>query len=91
MVVFPSAKNDEDPIRNEGARLLTTLNINFPNTQGQLTLQTLMGSSRISNSSETLGCSCYCKNDETPIKNEGASVLTKLNIRFSNTPWKPEF
>ena len=38
MVVLITCKNGEDPIKNEGARVLTTLNINFSETQGQLTL-----------------------------------------------------
>ena len=29
MVVVVTVKNDEDPIKNEGPRILTTLNINF--------------------------------------------------------------
>ena len=33
------------------ARVLTTLNIDFPDTQGQLTMQSAIGFSRISNSS----------------------------------------
>ena len=44
MVVLVTVKNDEDQIKNEGARLLTTLNINFSNIQGQLTQQSVVGS-----------------------------------------------
>ena len=39
MVVLLTCKNEEDLIKNEGARVLTTLNINFSDAQGQLTLQ----------------------------------------------------
>ena len=39
MVVLLTSKNEEDPIKNEGARVLTTLNIDFSTTQGQITLQ----------------------------------------------------
>ena len=42
MVVFVTCKIEEDPIKNEGARVLTTLNINFPDTQGQLTPQSFV-------------------------------------------------
>ena len=31
MVLLVTMKNDEDPIKIEGARVLTTLNINFSN------------------------------------------------------------
>ena len=34
MVVFITCKNEEDPIKNEGARMFTTLYINFSDTQG---------------------------------------------------------
>ena len=38
MVVLVTCKNKEDPIKNEGARVLTTLYIDFSDAQGQLTL-----------------------------------------------------
>ena len=37
MVVLVTCKNEEDPIKNEGARVITTLAINFEDAQGQLT------------------------------------------------------
>ena len=49
-----ACKNEEDPIKNEGARVLTTLFIDFSDTQGQLTPKSVMESSRNSNSSELL-------------------------------------
>ena len=39
MYVLVPSKNREDPNKNEGARVATTLNIDFSNTQGQLTPQ----------------------------------------------------
>ena len=42
-------KNEEDPIKNEGARVLTTLNIGFSDIQGQLTLESVIGTGPISN------------------------------------------
>ena len=39
MVVLVTCQNEEDPIKNESARVLTTLNINFSDAQGQLTPQ----------------------------------------------------
>ena len=35
MVVLVTCKNEEDQFTNEGARVLTTLNINFSDAQGQ--------------------------------------------------------
>ena len=37
MVVFVTCKNDEDLIKNEGARVFTTLYIDFSDPQGQST------------------------------------------------------
>ena len=37
MVVFHTSKNKEDPIKNEGARVLTRLYVVFSDAQGQLT------------------------------------------------------
>ena len=39
MVDLVTCKNEEDPIKNEGARVFTTLYINFSDTQGQITLE----------------------------------------------------
>ena len=49
-----ACKNEEDPIKNEGARVVTTLFIDFSDTQGQLTPKSEMESCRNSNSSELL-------------------------------------
>ena len=37
MVVLVICKNEDDPIKNKGARVVTTLSINFKEAQGQLT------------------------------------------------------
>ena len=47
-----ACKNEEDPIKNEGARLVTTLFINFSDAQGQLTPKSVMESCQSSNSSK---------------------------------------
>ena len=36
MVVLVTCKNEDDPIKNKGAREVTCLFINFSNAQGQL-------------------------------------------------------
>ena len=38
MVVLITCKNEEVPIKNEGARVVTTLYMYFSDGQGQLTL-----------------------------------------------------
>ena len=54
MVVLVTCKN-EDPIKNEGARVFTTLYINFSAAQGQITLESVVVSGRNVNSSK-LSC-----------------------------------
>ena len=55
MVVLLTSKNKEDPIKNEGARVFTTLYVDFPDAQGQITLEVVVVSSRNWNSSK-LSC-----------------------------------
>ena len=47
-------KNEEDPIKNEGARVVTTLSIDFSHVQGRLTPKSEMESCRNSNPSKLL-------------------------------------
>ena len=49
MRLLIACKNEEDPIKNESTRVVTTLFIDFSDTQGQLTNKSLVGSCRISN------------------------------------------
>ena len=55
MVVLLTCKNEEDPIKNRGARVVTTLYINFSDVQGQLTLVLVVVSGPNLNSSK-LSC-----------------------------------
>ena len=50
MVVLLTCKNKEDPIKNESARVVTTIYIDFSDTQGQVTLELEAGSGRNLNS-----------------------------------------
>ena len=75
MVVLIIYKNEEDPIKNEGARVLTTLNIVFSDAQGQLTLQSVVGFGRMQTHLHSYGCPNYLH----PIKTEGARVLTTFS------------
>ena len=54
MGLLVACKNEEDPIKNEGARVVTTLFITFFDAQGQLTPKSVMESCGNSNSSELL-------------------------------------
>ena len=48
MVVLLTCKNEEDPIKNRGARVFTTLYINFSDAQGQITLELVVVSGQTS-------------------------------------------
>ena len=59
MVVLVTCKNEEDPVKNKGARVATTFSHYksmgiFPDAQGQLTPQSEVEPGRNSNSSEIL-------------------------------------
>ena len=85
MVILVTYKNEEDLIKYEDTRVATTLNIDFSNTQRQLTPQSEVESGRNWNSSEkNIDVLVTSKNEENRIKNEGARVPTTLNIDFSN-------
>ena len=50
MDVLITCKYEEDPIKNEGTRVLTTFYINFSDAQGQITLVLVVVSGRNSKS-----------------------------------------
>ena len=51
MVYLVTCKNKEDSIKNEGAKVFTTLYINFSNAQGQTTPESVVVSGRNLNTS----------------------------------------
>ena len=54
VVILVTCKNEEDPLKNKDARVATTQNMDFSNTQEQLTPQSEVGSGQKLNSSEML-------------------------------------
>ena len=54
VVILVTCKNEEDPLKNKDAKVATTQNIDFSNTQGQITLQSEVVSGRNSISFEIL-------------------------------------
>ena len=83
MIILVTSKNEEDPIKIEGARVATIQNIDFSNTKGQLTPQSEVESGRNSELiRDIVVILVTCKNEEDPLKNKDA---TTLNIDFSNT------
>ena len=59
MFVLVTCKNEEDPIKNEGARVVTRLFIDFSNAQGQLTPKSVMESCQNSNHPSFYGRACH--------------------------------
>ena len=79
VVILVTCKNEEDPLKNKVARVVTTQNVDFSNTKGQLTPQSEVGSGPNSNSSEILWMKfelirdivviiVTCKNEEDQLK-----------------------
>ena len=72
-----ACKNKEDPIKNEGARVVTTLFINFSDAQGELTLESVMQfCQKFKHIRAFMVGLVTCKNEEKPSKNKGTRVVT---------------
>ena len=56
MVVLVTCKNEEDLIKNEGARVFKTLYIHFSDAQGQITLELVVVSAQNLTDSSKLSC-----------------------------------
>ena len=72
MGLFVACKNEDDPIKNEGARVVTTLFINFSDAKGQLTLKSV----KFKLIQALLVVLIVCKNEEDPFKIESTRVVT---------------
>ena len=76
MVLLVACKNEEDPIKNEGARVVTTLFITSSDAQGQLTLKSV----KFKLIRAFMVGLVICKNEEDPSKNEGTRMVTTFLI-----------
>ena len=79
MDVLVTCQYEEDPIKNRGARVFTTLYITFSDVQGQITLESVVVSGRNLNSYK-LSCmsSLPARMRMIDLKNEGARVFTRF-------------
>ena len=59
MGVLVACNNEEDPIKNEGTRVVTTLFINFSDAQGQLSPKSEKEFAEIQTHPNFYGWSCY--------------------------------
>ena len=76
MYVLVTYWDEENQMKNEGARVVTTLYSYILDAQGQLTLWLVDGCGGKSNSFKLLWKSLLPTNEEDPFKNEGARVVT---------------
>ena len=76
MYVLVTYRDEENKMKNEGARVVTKLNSYILDAQGQLTLQLVDGCGGKTNSFKLLWKSLLPTNEEDPFKNEGARVVT---------------
>ena len=83
MDVFVTSNSKEDPNKNEGTRVATTLNIDFSASRadnsavkGQIWL-------KLELTQDVMAILLTSKYEEEPIKIEGARVATTLNIDSS--------
>ena len=79
MVVLVAFKNEGDPIKNEGARVVTTLIIDFRDAQGQLTQKSVMESCRNSNPSKLLWLTLKL------------ARMKKTNLKLKALEWSQHF
>ena len=81
MGLLVACKNEEDQIKNEGARVVTTLFIYFSDAQGQLTPKSEMESCRNSNPSKLL---CLVLLSATMKKIHPKMKILELSQHFSH-------
>ena len=78
MVVLLTCKNKDDPIKSEGARVFTTLYIDFSDAQGQITLESVVVSDQLELIQAFMHVLVTYKNEVDSYKNEGARVVTRF-------------
>ena len=78
MDVLVTCKYEEDPIKNRGARVFTTLYVNFSDAQGQITGVGGGIWPKFELIQAFMHVLTTCKNEDDRIKNEGARVFTRL-------------
>ena len=75
MVVLVTSKYEEDAIKIEGARVATTQNNDFSNSQGHSTVRGRIWL-KFEPIRDIMVVLVTCKNEEDPMKNKGDRVAT---------------
>ena len=77
MAIFVTAKYEEDPIKIEGARVANTQNnVVFFFKRSRAANSTVRGRSKFEPIRDIIVVLVTCKNEEDPLKNNGARVAT---------------
>ena len=78
MVVLITCKNDEDSIKNDGARVVTTLFTDFSDDKQQLPVTEVSDGIllKFKPIQAFMTDLVTCKNEEDPLENEGTRVVT---------------
>ena len=76
MVVLIACKSEEDPLKNKGARVVTTLFIDFSSAQGQLTPVNDKIFPEFKPIQAFMVDLVTCKNEEDPFKYESTREVT---------------
>ena len=79
MTVLVTCKNEEDPLKNEAARVLTTLNINFQKLKGSLLRSPCSDLTEFRTHSYSYNCPNYLQESTRSDQNEGTRVLTTFS------------
>ena len=75
--LFVACKNEEDPIKNEGARVVTTLLINFSDAHGAANSEVSNGIlQKFKLIQALIVVLIVCKNEEDPFKIKSIRVVT---------------
>ena len=90
MVVLLTCKNEEDPIEKRGARVFTTLYINFSDMQGQITLVLVVVSGRNLNTSK-LSCMSSLPASMRLIKSKKKELECSQDFSGYKSMGTPEF
>ena len=78
MGLLVAYKNEEDPIKNVGAKVVTTLFINFSDAQGKLTPVGNGILPKFKLIQALIVVLIVCKNEEDPFKIESTRVVTTI-------------
>ena len=79
MTVLITCKNEEDPLKNESARVLTTLNINFQKLKGSLLRSPCSDLTEFRTHLYSYNCPNYLQESTRSDQNKSTRALTTFS------------